>query len=163
MEFNACDEGIDKQQWSIRWFLQKGRYFQISLHWHLWMNFKNSSHSTCGIIAHVIQTGLNVSRFWEAYYSETINFRENKYQTKSVYFHHKSFVLKFGNDESNGDFGRPYFVRITLFQFFVCFLADLRENLNFWKRFRVKNPENPPNWMYFYPNFLFKKSINLNF
>ena len=34
----------------LDWWLQKykkARYFQISLRSHLWMNFKNSSHSTC--------------------------------------------------------------------------------------------------------------------
>ena len=127
------------------------------------MNLKNSSHSTCGIIAHVIQTGLSMSRFWEAYYSETIHFRENIYRTKSVYLHHKSFVLKFGNDESNGDFGRPYFVRVTLFPFFGCTLADLTEKLNFWECFRIKNPENLPNWMHFYSNFLLTSLKMWNF
>ena len=59
-----------------------------------------------------------LSRFWDAYCSETINFRENNYQTKNVYLNHKFFLLKFGNDPTNDVLGRPYFVRVTFFQFF---------------------------------------------
>ena len=58
------------------------------------------------------------SRFWDAYCSETISFREKNYQTKNVYKSHKFFVLKFGNDPMNDVLGRPYFLRVTFFTFF---------------------------------------------
>ena len=73
------------------------------------------------------------SRFWDAYYSETINFRENNYQIKNVYPNHKYFVLKFGNDPMNEVLGRPYFVRVIFFPF-LAISSDLVKFLNFWKR-----------------------------
>ena len=74
------------------------------------MNFKNSSHTTCDIIAHVIQAGRyyyygtqNMSRFWEAYCSKTIKIREKNYQIKNVFLHHKTYVLQ-SNNASSDDF-----------------------------------------------------------
>ena len=58
------------------------------------------------------------SRFWDAYYYKTINFREKNYQTKNVCLHHKTYVLKFDNVSSNDVWGRPSFVRVTFFPFF---------------------------------------------
>ena len=58
------------------------------------------------------------SRFWGAYYSETMCFRENIYKTKNDHLLHKFNVLKFGVDSFIGIKGRPLFVRVTLFWFF---------------------------------------------
>ena len=86
--------------------------FSCTCFTHIWHNFCHSEQKN--------RPGPTrpLSRFWDAYCSETINFRENNYRTKNVYPNHKFFVLKFGNDPMNDVLGRPYFVRVTFFPFF---------------------------------------------
>ena len=69
------------------------------------------------------------SRFWDAYYYKTINFTEKNFKTKNVCLHHKTYVLKFGNVSSHGVWGRPSFVRVTLFPFFGY---NFWSNKKFW-------------------------------
>ena len=103
-----------------------------------------------------------LSRFWEAYYSETINFREKNYRTKNVYPNDKFFVLKFGNDPMSYVLGRPYFVRVTFFTFFG-YISWSNKNFQILKTAFERTPENLSDCMYIFAIFLFKYLKNWNF
>ena len=102
------------------------------------------------------------SRFWDAYCSETINFRENNYQTKNVYPNHKFFVLKFGNDPMNDVLGRPYFVRVTFFPFFG-YIFWSNKNFECLKTAFERASENLSDSIYIFAIFLFEWLKNWNF
>ena len=71
------------------------------------------------------------SRFWDAYFSETVCFIKKKIQTKNDHLLHKFNVLKLDVDLFIDIKGRPLFVRVTLFWFFYYI---------FWS---IENFENP--------------------
>ena len=102
------------------------------------------------------------SRFWDAYYYKTINFREKNYQTKNVCLHHKTYVLKFGNVSSNGVWGRPSYVRVTIFPFFgynFCSNGKFGFSTTAFER-TFKNLSDSYN---FYPKILFNTPEKLKF
>ena len=103
-----------------------------------------------------------LSRFWEAYYSETINFREKNYRTKNVYPNHKFFVLKFGNDPMNDFLGRPYFVRVTFFQFFG-YIFWSNKNFEFLKTAFERTPENLSDCTYIFTKKIIRIPEKLKF
>ena len=57
---------------------------------HIWYNFCHPEQKSTR------PDPTRPSRFWAAYYSKTMSFREKNYETKNIGLYHKSYVLKFG-------------------------------------------------------------------
>ena len=131
------------------WCMEQ-KVFRLTCFTHIWHNFCHSEQKNRPGPTRP-DPARPLSRFWEAYYSETINFREKNYRTKNVYPNHKFFVLKFGNDPMNEVLGRPYFVRVTFFQFFG-YIFWSNKNFEFLKTAFERASENLSDRTYTFAN-----------